>query len=346
MAPACASSWHCRENAAWHTTDKTKGATRAMARTDLNLLGVFVALYTELNATRAAVSLGVTQSAVSHSLKTLRERFGDPLFERSARGLKPTQKAVEIAPRILEAVHAAEEVLGTRQRRYAPVPRALHLAMSDYGVALFLRSLADWLGGAHPLANLRVANLSRAEALAGLEDRMLDIAIGAFPGAVHARLRQHLLLEDPFVTVAWKGNAELAQGLTLTKFVELPHLLVTVSGDAWGLVDEHLERRGLRRRVALAVPSFLLAPELLIGTDMLLTVSSAALGLRTDLANELIVLQPPLALPPVEVVAVTHARSETDELVQQCCRALQARGRHALDAGPYGARPDAHELAD
>ncbi len=45
---------------------------------DLNLLKVFEALHDESSASRAAVRLGVTQSAISAALRRLREVYGDP----------------------------------------------------------------------------------------------------------------------------------------------------------------------------------------------------------------------------------------------------------------------------
>lgn len=304
-----------------------------MPRIDLNALSVFAALFTELHVTRAAARLGVTQSAVSHALRGLRERFDDPLFERGAKGLRPTKRASQLAPRILEAVEAAQDVYRQGPNRFPQLPRALQVSMSDYGVAVFLLPFAQWLASDHPEVNLRVGNRSRADSLADLESRKLDLAVGVFPGLDHERLRQSLLLQDPFVTVAWKGNPRIARGLSFDTYVDLPHVLVTVSGDARGTVDEHLERRGRRRRVALTVPSFVLAPELIVGTDRLLTISSTTLALRPDLAPQLVAFRPPLDLPVVDVVAVTHARSDADAILQACCRTLRQIGRRALAEG-------------
>lgn len=304
-----------------------------MARTDLNALSVFAALFTELHVTRAAAKLGVTQSAVSHALRNLRDRFDDELFERTAKGLKPTKRAMQLAPRVIEAVQAAEDVFRLRPGATSPVPRALHVSMSDYGVAVFLRGLSHWLSSEHEGVNLRVSSRSRVDALVEVEERKLDMAVGVFPALDHGRLRQTLLLQDPFVTVAWKENSRVSKGLTLNTFVELPHVLVSVAGDARGTVDESLERRGLRRRVALAVPSFILAPELVIGTERLLTITSTALALRPELAEQLTVFKPPVDLPLMDIVAVTHARSDADTLVQDCCRTLVLMGKQAVAEG-------------
>ena len=63
---------------------------------DLNLFKVLEALYVEESAGRAALRLGITQSAVSAALNRLRKIYGDHLFERTGRGLKPTTKASEL----------------------------------------------------------------------------------------------------------------------------------------------------------------------------------------------------------------------------------------------------------
>jgi DNA-binding transcriptional LysR family regulator len=65
-------------------------------RVDLNLLVELDTLLRERNVTNAAKTLFVSQSAMSRSLKKLRETFNDPLFIRTASGLTPTSKALEL----------------------------------------------------------------------------------------------------------------------------------------------------------------------------------------------------------------------------------------------------------
>lgn len=64
------------------------------------------------------------------------------------------------------------------------------------------------------------------------------------------------------------------------------------------MVDEHLARVGLPRRVEFTVESFLLAPFLLQGTDLVTLVLERAVPLlRRTAAIRL--LEPPLELPPI-----------------------------------------------
>ena len=57
---------------------------------DLNLLVIFDAVMAELNVTRAAEKLAMTQPAVSKALKRLRRAFNDDLFIKVPSGVKPT----------------------------------------------------------------------------------------------------------------------------------------------------------------------------------------------------------------------------------------------------------------
>lgn len=60
-------------------------------RIDLNSLSAFIMVARERSFTRAAAQLGVTQSALSHSMRNLEERMGVRLLARTTRGASPTE---------------------------------------------------------------------------------------------------------------------------------------------------------------------------------------------------------------------------------------------------------------
>src|SRR3954452_16661220 len=71
---------------------------------DLNLLRVFAVVEHEGSLSRAAARLGITQSAISHALARLRKQFGDPLFVRTTKGMRPTAYAQQLASSVLPAL--------------------------------------------------------------------------------------------------------------------------------------------------------------------------------------------------------------------------------------------------
>src|SRR5260370_10097917 len=99
---------------------------------DGSLLLVFRELSRTRRTTEAARRLGVTQSTVSHALARLRDLFDDPLFVRRPHGLEPTQRALELAPRIDSLIDMAGAVLA-RGGGFKPAPRARALLVGGPG---------------------------------------------------------------------------------------------------------------------------------------------------------------------------------------------------------------------
>ncbi|MBZ9746717.1 LysR family transcriptional regulator [Mesorhizobium sp. CO1-1-7] len=68
-----------------------------MPRDNLNELTAFLAVAREKSFTRAAAKLGVSQSALSHALRTLEERLGVRLLTRTTRSVSPTEAGERLA---------------------------------------------------------------------------------------------------------------------------------------------------------------------------------------------------------------------------------------------------------
>jgi DNA-binding transcriptional LysR family regulator len=62
-----------------------------MQRANLNDLQAFLAVARERSFTRAAAKLGVSQSALSHTIRGLEARLGVRLLTRTTRSVSPTE---------------------------------------------------------------------------------------------------------------------------------------------------------------------------------------------------------------------------------------------------------------
>ena len=80
-----------------------------MRRTDLNDLVAFVAIADSLSFRAAATRLGVTPSALSHSMRQLEERIGARLLNRTTRSVAPTDAGLRLLERLRPAV---EQIAG------------------------------------------------------------------------------------------------------------------------------------------------------------------------------------------------------------------------------------------
>ena len=78
---------------------------------DLNLLRVFDTIATEGSVTVAGERIGLSQPAMSNALARLRQRFGDPLFVRTPRGMRPTPFAQQLATPVREALRLIQTAL-------------------------------------------------------------------------------------------------------------------------------------------------------------------------------------------------------------------------------------------
>src|SRR3984893_12908456 len=70
----------------------------SMPRHDLNDLLAFIAVARERSFTRAAAKLGVSQSALSHTIRALEARLGLRLLTRTTRSVSPTEAGERLLP--------------------------------------------------------------------------------------------------------------------------------------------------------------------------------------------------------------------------------------------------------
>src|SRR4029453_7399044 len=105
---------------------------------ELSQLRTFRVVAETLNFTRAAERLGLTQSAVSHQIKSLETELGEPLFIRAKRGVKLSsagQAALEHAIRLLDEAEALKERVSGGE--HSPAGRVRAAAATQAIVHLF-----------------------------------------------------------------------------------------------------------------------------------------------------------------------------------------------------------------
>jgi DNA-binding transcriptional LysR family regulator len=87
---------------------------------DLNVLRAFLAAAEERSFTRAAKRLGVSRSAVSHSVRGLEERVGVRLLSRTTRSVAPTdageQLIARLGPALADVASVLDQIAGLRER--------------------------------------------------------------------------------------------------------------------------------------------------------------------------------------------------------------------------------------
>src|ERR1700755_2109008 len=101
---------------------------------DLNLLRVCDAVWRHGHLGLASRELTLSQPALSHSLKRLRARIGDPLFMKVPDGMQPTTRAAQLAPVIQSTLTSIREnVLTAPGFDPTSAMRTFTIAMTDIG---------------------------------------------------------------------------------------------------------------------------------------------------------------------------------------------------------------------
>jgi DNA-binding transcriptional LysR family regulator len=282
-----------------------------LRRLDFSLLLLFRELVRHRRTTVVAERIGLSQSAVSHSLTRLREIFDDPLFLRKSDGLQPTQRALELLPRVEALIKLACETVGAFDR-FEPdqSDRLFRLAGNDMVCTLLGAPLIATLREAAPRVRITFRSSVGRAALDGLASDDIDLALGRFRSLPAAYDAVHLF-DERFVVVARQEHPRLRRGLDLKTYLDLDHILVSFVGGLIGFADMALKRRQLSRRVVASVPMFLAAFAAVGSGDLIMTVPER-IALRHAKSFGLNLYRPPLTIPGFSVMAVRHRRSQGD----------------------------------
>ena len=280
-----------------------------LAGIDLNLLVALEALLAERSVTRAADRVGLSQPAMSRALGRLRALFGDRLFVRTAHGLAATPRATALAEPLGRALAGVRGLLVPDGFDPARFHGRMRLTCPDIQSLEMLPPLMDRLRRQAPGLDVEVVPM-RGTGLDMLLTGEVELATGRFPEP-RPGLYGQVVYRSGFACVVRADHPAVTEGLTLEQYVDLPHILVTVTGRGPSAVDEALAERGLTRRVALRVPHFIAAPLIVARTDMVLTLPRG-LARRMAALAPLVVLEPPLPLEGFDVGLAWHERMQDD----------------------------------
>lgn len=276
---------------------------------DLNLLVAFDALMAERHVTRAARRIGLTQSAMSSALARLREQLGDDLFTRAPDGVRPTRRALELADPVADILTRAGMVLGPSPP-FEPLlaRRRFTIAVTDQASHILMPRVVAACTAQAPGVDLRLISGWSLDMVQRLDQAGLDLGVGVIlrpPG----RIRSEIAFRDVFACAV--RHDRVPHEWTPATYAGLPHMLVAGEGEDRGFVDHALSKLGLARRVTVTVPHFLSAPAIAAESGLCLTLARRVLAPVSD-ALGLALLDPPVALPAIEVRAYWHKRDDAD----------------------------------
>jgi len=273
---------------------------------DLNLLIVFDALMQEHNLTRAGRRLGLSQPATSHALARLRHMLNDDLFIRTPEGMQPTPRAVQMAEPVRDALRVLHLTLEPEDFDPMQSSYGFTLLVNNYAARAVVPALAHRVGDAAPNVSLDIRPIGAVDVLDQLDAGGADVALGNLVDGGE-RFKCVRVTDDDYVALLDREHpAAGVSGLSPQRLAEIPHVVITSSGDDTSFIDERLEEHGLARKIATRVP-FLSIVLMLVGADRLAVVPRrAANGLAV--VCPLVVKELPFGSPRITLSMIWHRR--------------------------------------
>jgi DNA-binding transcriptional LysR family regulator len=284
-----------------------------IARVDLNLLVYLDVLLRECNVTRAAEELGISQPAMSNSLRRLRDLFDDPLLVRTSDGMTPTDRALELQPLVRNVLAAAEiAVLPKTIFDAAASDRIFRIMASDYTEVTLLPQLLTRLRREAPGIRLDIMTPSDVS-FHDVERGKVDLVINRFDTLPQSFHQVHLW-DDSFSCVM-SANNPVIKNWSLDSYLSHKHVWVSKTGMGVGVgmspddvqrlgwVDEALGKLDAKREITVFTRHYQAA--LLLGEQEDLIVTIPTIAARTMSNNpKVVILDPPFEIPRMRLKMV------------------------------------------
>jgi DNA-binding transcriptional LysR family regulator len=285
-----------------------EGITMANIRNvDLNLLTVLDVLLTERSVSRAAERLNLTQPAVSGALKRLRTTFNDPLFLRAQQGIRPTPFALELIGPVKAVLQDIDTIFAGTEFIAETADVTFTIAATDYAQTTFLSPLIKRVKATGPNIRFSVVSADSKRMAEQLDRQEIDFAV-TVPEMSPPNPPSIELFEDSYVCALDTAHPKAEHRLSLDRFCDLDHVLVTPSSDGFfGPTDEALRKLDRERRVSVTIPNFLSLPSILKDSEF---ITVAPERILRPFEGDLKIFPTPFPLPRFRMIGVWNNHSD------------------------------------
>lgn len=235
---------------------------------DAKSLRVFLTVMEVGTITGAADKLGITQSAVSHTVDKLREIVGDALFVRAGRTISPTVYAHQMAEKVESILVELKDLVQTSSFLPAESEIDLVIAANDFQSSLLLPRFYNLAKVKLKRFTLKVIS-PQIPTVELLREKKCDLAIvGTSPDAAD-------IIQKPLFSMhtgVFYDPSRREAPKDMEEYLNSGHIGLSFLQNFKGGVDDLLIANGQPRRVEMSVPNFASVPSYLRGTELLATL--------------------------------------------------------------------------
>ena len=293
---------------------------------NLNLLIVLNALLTECHVTKAGEKIHLSQSAMSNSLKQLREIFGDELLQRGQSGnMKLTKKAESLRQPVAAALNKLQDIFQEEDFDPAQCESIINIGMSDYIATILSPALLAKVQQQAPKVQIVIKHFTKQNHAEMLERQNIDLAIGVIESTHSSLMCQHLF-NDNLVCMADEEHPAFQKksGIKLAQFLKYPHVLITSKDNpATDFSEVIMSKLGKKRRIPISLP-YSIASLVVLRNSNYISILPERFATLFAQRQHFVTAKVPFKIPEIQISQLWDRYLQTDPLHQWIRRTIKS----------------------
>ncbi|EJL6392516.1 LysR family transcriptional regulator [Vibrio vulnificus] len=244
---------------------------------DLNLLTILEKMLIHKHISQAAQALNMSQPAVSRALMRLRKQFGDPLLVKVNREYRLTAKGEYLRRELESSLNTIRQMLV--DDAFDPLQHAgvFTIGALDFEMMMIVPKLLARFQQRAPKLKLQIVPYNAYMPLHDYLEKVADLLLYSTDDSPTNVFKQRLF-NDNYAVVMCRNHALANQPMTLERYCQSRHVIVSGNGLGKTDIDHELRRLNQQREVVASLPHFSMVPELLINTDLIATLPRRLVG--------------------------------------------------------------------
>lgn len=246
---------------------------------EIRLLEYFVKLCEELNFTRAAEALGISQPTLSHQIHLLEARLNTQLFERTGRRVSLTQSGGILLEHARRVFYELDQALAEIRKLHGLQRGSLSVGCAGNHVLI---QTAATFHEKYPGIELTIADMRSEEIIEALLNRELDLGV-IFVLTKDPRLESIRLFDEEFcLVVSTDHELATAQSVSLQELSVVPLALLPKRFLIRQFIDEFTADHGIQLNPVLQLSSLESQREVLFAHKMATILTKSYVTQNTD----------------------------------------------------------------
>ena len=280
-----------------------------LRKVDLNLLITFAAIAEEKSVTAAASRLLLSQPAVSRALQRARALFQDDLFVRSPRGFELTLRGRKLLDELDLLLPKMEHLIAPAT--FDPAREKSHFRLSgpdNVCTAVLPHLCRQYANGRYQVSfEFHPWQSGIAELV---EHGQLDLVLHIDDGLLPSHFQSERLYREDWICAVARDSA-FGDSLSLKQYLAASHIVVATYAGVQTIPDKQLAAIGAKRNSCIRVPYFGVALQCLVGTKLVLTLTSGmTAAVKAD--GRVRLVKAPRELQAFHFLMAWHPRLNTD----------------------------------